>query len=424
MLHLAPAHVVLFQKAWQALSGFVTALLVTHFLSEGEQGYYYAIGSLLSGYVLLDLGLSGLLVQLSARKFSGLDLGDEGRLVPVGDRRSACIAMLAWSRRWYARASFLVLLLIPLGFFYFSFARTSHEEINWQWPWIFVVISAALSMSAYSTLSIIEGAGRVAEVYWVRFAYYALGAVLAWALIAGGNGLYALAMQPLAIAATTIVWFRLRYRGLLEEDDSCHGFSWREEVWPLQKRVALSWFAGYAFLNAPTLIVFYYRDAVSAGQLGLTAVIANILGSLCASCLTAAVPHITNLVSLGRDGDSKELFLNEFKKALFLMILSYGAAVLLVIGIGHLSIAQRLLPPLETTLLFAVFAIFHSVGMFSFHFRARGREVLAYPLVAATLLSLIVSCVIAPSLGVVGVIMVFFVTFVLICIPAMILGWR
>lgn len=424
MPRLAPAHIVLFQKAWQALSGFVTALLVTHFLSAGEQGYYYAIGSLLSGYVLLDLGLSGLLVQISARMFSGLDIDDGGGLGPVGEKRSAYLAMLAWSRRWYARASLLVLVLIPVGFLYFSFARTGQEEIHWQWPWIFVVIAVALSMSAYSALSIIEGVGRVAEVYWVRFGHYALGAVMAWALIAGGNGLYAPAMPPLAIAVTTIVWFRLRYRYLLEEDGSSHGFSWREEVWPLQKRVAMSWFAGYAFLNAPILIVFYYRDAVSAGQLGLTAVIANVLGSLCASWLTAVVPRITNLVSSGRDGDSKELFLNEFRKALFLMILSYGAAVLLVMAIGHLSIAQRLLPPLETALLFAVFAIFHSVGMLSFHFRARGREILAYPLAVATLLSLIVSCVIVPSLGVVGVIVVFFGVFVLICIPAMIVGWR
>lgn len=424
MLHLAPAHVVLFQKAWQALSGFVTALLVTQFLSAGEQGYYYAIGSLLSGYVLLDLGLSGLLVQLSARMFSGLDLGDGGRLGPIGEKRSACLAMLAWSRRWYARASLLVLLLIPVGFIYFSFARTSHEEINWQWPWIFTVIAVALSMSAYSALSIIEGAGRVAEVYWVRFAHYALGAVLAWALIVGGNGLYAPAMPALAIAVATTVWFRLRYRGLLEEGETSHGFSWRQEVWPLQKRVALSWFAGYAYLNAPILIVFYYRDAVSAGQLGLTAVVANVLGSLCASWLTAAVPRMTNLVSFGKDGDSKALFLREFRKALFLMILSYGAAVLLVMGIGHLSVAQRLLPPLETTLLFAVFTIFHSVGMLSLHFRARGREVLAYPLAVAILLSLIASCVIAPNLGVIGVIVVFFGLFVLICIPAMIIGWR
>jgi hypothetical protein len=424
MLHLAPAHVVLFQKAWQALSGFVTALLVTQFLSAGEQGYYYAIGSLLSCYVLLDLGLSGLLVQLSARMFSGLDLGDEGRLGPVGDRRSAFLAMLAWSRRWYARTSFLVLLLIPLGFIYFSFARTSHEEINWQWPWIFVVIAVALSMPAYSALSIVEGAGRVAEVYWVRFAHYSLGAVLAWTLIAGGNGLYAPAMPALAIAVTTTVWFRLRYRGLLEEGETSHGFLWRQEVWPLQKRVALSWFAGYAFLNAPILIVFYYRDAASAGQFGLTAVIANVLGSLCASWLTAAVPRMTNLVSFGQDGDSKALFRSEFKKAMFLMVLSYGAVVLLIMGIGHLSVAQRLLPPLETTLLFAVFTIFHSVGMLSLHFRARGREVLAYPLAVAILLSLIMSCVIAPNLGVVGVIVVFFGLFVLICIPAMIIGWR
>lgn len=424
MLHLAPAHVVLFQKSWQALSGFVTVLLVTHFLSADEQGYYYAIGSLLSGYVLLDLGLSGLLVQISARMFSGLEIGDGGRLGPVGEKRTAYLAMLAWSRRWYARASLLVLLLIPVGFLYFSFARTGEDQINWQSPWISVVIAVALSLSANSILSIIEGVDCVAEVYWVRFAHYAVGAVLAWVLIVGGNGLYAQAMPALSIAVTTAVWFRLRYRGLLEDGDTRHGFSWRQDVWPLQKRVALSWFAGYAFLNAPILIVFYYRDAVSAGQVGLTAVIANILGSLCASWFTAAVPRMTNLVAFGQDGDSKALFLSEFKKALFLMILSYCAAVLFVMGIGHLSVAQRLLPPLETTLLFAVFMIFHSVGMLSLHFRARGREVLAYPLAVATLLSLIVSCVIAPNLGVLGVIVVFFGLFVLICIPAMIIGWR
>lgn len=424
MFPLAPAHVVLFQKAWQALSGFVTVLLVSQFLSASEQGYYYAIGSLLSGYVLLDLGLSGLLVQLSARMFTGLYLGDGGRLVPIGEKRSACLAMLSWSRCWYAGASLLVLLLIPIGFIYFSFARTSHQEINWQWPWIFIVIAAALSMSAYSALSIIEGVGRVAEVYWVRFAHYFLGSVLAWSLIVCGNGLYAPAMPALAIAVTTTVWFRLRYRGLLEEGETSHGFSWRQEVWPLQKRVALSWFASYAYLNTPVLIVFYYRDAVPAGQLGLTAVVANVLGSLCASWLTAAAPRITNLVSIGKYRDSKALFLREFRKALFLMILSYGAAVLLVMAIGHLSVAQRFLPPLETALLFGLFTIFHSVGMLSVHFRACGREVLAYPFAFAVFLSLVMSCVVATNLGVIGVIMIFFGLFVLICIPAMIISWR
>lgn len=107
-----------------------------------------------------------------------------------------------------------------------------------------------------------------------------------------------------------------------------------------------------------------------------------------------------------------------------MMIISYGVIVLLVMGIGHLSVAQRLLPPLEITLLFAVFTIFHSVGMISLHFRARGREVLAFPLAFAILLSLIGSCVIVPIAGVIGVIGVFFGLFVLICIPAMLIGWR
>jgi hypothetical protein len=421
---LAPAHIVFLQKGWQAFSGFITALLAAHFLSPEEQGYYYVFGSLLSGYVLLDLGLSGLLVQISARMFLGLELRAGGQLAPPGVARSSFLTMVAWSRRWYAKTSLLTLLLIPIGFVYFSYAKTGVQGIGWQWPWVLIVIASVLSVSTYSTLSIIEGTGRVAEVYWVRLGHYALGALMAWALLVGGKGLYAPAMPPLAIALTTVLWFRLRYRGLLEDASQNHGFSWRDEVWPLQKRVALFWLASYIFLNAPTLVVFYFSDAVSAGQLGLTSVIANILGSLCASWLIAKVPHITNLVSLGRDADSKSLFSKGFVKALLLMTLGYVAAVLAVILAGHLSIAQRLLPPLETALLFAMFAIFHSIGMLSVHFRARGREVLAYPLLIATSLALTVSCLIAPGWGTIGVIMAYLFAYALICIPAMILGWK
>ena len=71
----APAHIVALQKSIQAATGLVTAILVTIFLSPEEQGYFFTMGSLLSSYTLLDLGLSSLLIQVSARYFAGLDWG-------------------------------------------------------------------------------------------------------------------------------------------------------------------------------------------------------------------------------------------------------------------------------------------------------------------------------------------------------------
>lgn len=425
MRPFSPGHVVFLQKGWQAFSGFVTAVLVMLFLSPEEQGYYYAIGSLLSGHVLLDLGLSGLLVQLAARSFAGLKIGAGGAVEPPGEARSALAGMIAWSLRWYAGAGAMALLLIPLGLLYFGYARSGPHPVAWQWPWIAAVVAVAAGMPAYPALSIVEGAGRVTEAYLVRLAHYALGAVLAWALIAAGFGLYAPAMAPLAVALVVYRWAGTRYRGLfVAARRDGDGFSWREQVWPLQKRVALTWLAAYLFLNSPTLTVFYFVDAVSAGRLGLSIIVANILSSLCASWLIARVPQMTRLVAEGRPLDSRRLFLKEFRKACLLMAVAYAAAVA-VVEIGEESpLGQRILPPLELAMLFAVFMVFHAAAMLALYFRARGQEVLAMPVMAATLGSLLLSCAMAKSLGVMGVLGAFVAIYGAVGVVAMRIVWR
>ena len=385
---------------------------MTYFLSAEEQGYYYAIGSLLSGYVLLDLGLSGLLVQISARMFLGLELQQGGHVVPDGITRSAFLGMVAWSKRWYAKASLAALLLIPIGFLYFAYAKPGSQEMNWQWPWIFVVISVAVSLPAYPVLSIVEGTGRVAEAYLVRLGHYGLGALLAWLSLAGGLGLYAPAMAPLSVAVVAYGWLYFRYRPLIAANGGKEsGFSWREQVWPLQRKVALAWLASYVFLYSPTLIVFYFLDSATAGQLGLSVVIANLLGSLCASWLTAKVPHITHLVVQGRAVDSRKLFLAEFRKAFLLMFAAYVTGVVAVAWMSEMSIAKRILPFFDLLLLFTVFLVFHSLGMFSMYFRAQGRDVLAIPTLVTTLISMIVAGVLAKHYGVPGVLGSFLVIY-------------
>jgi hypothetical protein len=401
---VTPAHIVALQKITQASTGFVTAVLVTFFLSPEEQGYYYAIGSILSGYVLLDLGLSGLLVQISARMFPGLDFRTGGHVVPDGTARSSFLGMVAWSRRWYVKAGLAALVLIPIGFLYFYFAKPGSTEMNWQWPWVFVVISVALSLPGYPVVAILEGTGRVTEVYLIRLGHYVLGALGAWALLAGGLGLYAPAMAPISVAVVANGWLYLRYRHLLAANGAAaSGFSWREQVWPLQRKVALSWLASYVFLYSPTLVVFYFLDPAMAGQLGLSIVVANLLGSLCASWMIAKIPLITQLVAKGLAVEARELFLREFKKAFVLMCLAYGGGVLVVAMAADLPMARRILSVSELSLLFGVFLIFHSAGMFTVYFRARGRDSLAIPTTVLTFISLAAACGVAKNWGMLGI---------------------
>jgi O-antigen/teichoic acid export membrane protein len=397
--------VVALQKIIQAASGFITAVLVTVFLSPEEQGYYYAIGSLLSGYVLLDLGLSGLLVQISARMFPGLSFRQGGQVVPDGFARTAFLGMVAWSRRWYCKAALMSLILIPIGFMYFSFAKTGSLDISWQWPWVLVVFSVALSLPSYPALSILEGAGRVTEVYLIRLGHYLLGALGAWVLLATGLGLYAPAMAPLSIVIVACGSLYMRYRYMyIEKRERESGFSWCKEVWPIQRKVALSSLANYLFLYSPILIVFYFQDSAKAGQIGLSIVVANLLGSICASWLIAKVPRITDCVAQGRAADSRKLFTVEFRKALLMMFTAYGAVLFVVSCFNEIAPTTRMLPIFELFLLFSVFMVFHGMGMFAVFFRAKGREVLASQSLVFSLLSLIVACGIAKNFGVLGVI--------------------
>lgn len=419
------AHIVLLQKVWQALAGLVTVALVTRFLSPAEQGYYYAIGSLVSSYLVLDLGLSGLLVQVSARMSSGLSLGAKGDLAPEGLELQRFLQMLSWSRRWYLRAGLLSLLLFPIGFVYFSAVDGGALSSAWQWPWLAVVLCAAASMTALPLQSLVEGAGRVAEIYLLRLGHYAVGALLAWGLLVAGLGLYAPATAPLAVALMTFLWARARYPWLLQlSAEGAEPFPWREQLWPLQKRVAVTWAANYAFLNAPTLVAFYFIDPAAAGRLGLSMVVANLLGSMCASWLIAKTPYITQLAAFGEPLQARAAFLREFLKALALMVGAYAVMVLVVWGAGAWEVIHRFLPPKELLVLAGAFFVFHGMGMLAVYFRALGQEKLALPMVAATSVGVLLAGLVAQSLGLLGICGAFLLAYLLVCVPMMVISWR
>ena len=57
-------------RGWSSLAGLVTILLIAHFLTGAEQGYYYTFGSLVALQMVFELGFSFVILHtLTFRKY-------------------------------------------------------------------------------------------------------------------------------------------------------------------------------------------------------------------------------------------------------------------------------------------------------------------------------------------------------------------
>ena len=81
-------------RSWTILSGALTILLIAHFLSAVEQGYYYTFSSLVALQTVFELGFSFVILQLAAHECSHLQIcpdgeisGNEEGAFPPGGRR-------------------------------------------------------------------------------------------------------------------------------------------------------------------------------------------------------------------------------------------------------------------------------------------------------------------------------------------------
>ena len=422
--HTSIGIIIFLQKFFQAISGLIILLMLTHFLSPLELGYYYTIGSLLSCYVILDFGLSNLLVHTSARLSHGLSINRMGVLLPRGEQSFLFEKMIANVRGWYGKVSFFLLLLIPAGFFYLSQPKNSHDEIVWIGPWLFSATVAAFSVFASPALAIIEGFGAIKEVYLVRISQLIFSVILYWVLLEGGFGLWVSAIPLFVFSLLTYGWLWIRYRPLFFKlYFAGTRFQAPAENWVLQGRVAASTLANYLFLNAPILIIFNWVGAKSAGQVGLSIVVANLVGSLCASWLIARTPDIIRLSMRGNKRIVRVLFIRYFLWASFFSLVCYGLLFLVKILLVNWVLLDTLLDPFEMALLFGSFMIINAATMLSVYYRAYKMELLAAPLLISVVISTLIACLVVNEHKVIGVLASFFITLFVICVPAFFYSW-
>lgn len=282
---------VLLQRVWQTVAGVLTVAAVTYALSPAEQGWYYTFQSVAAIYILFDLGLSTLIVQVTAREALGVGSGPEGEL--VGEQAQRLAGFLHAIQRWFGYSALACWLLLPAGALIFH-GRASSVGGAWIFAWGLLVLATSASQIALPWPFVLEGLGRIREAYLLRLAQGVVGSVLLWTALLCGLSIYSVAMPALASIAVAGAWLLRSRPGLASQvrHADAQMYPWKEQIAALHARTAVSWVAGYVLMHLYVPVLFRVGGAVAAGQLGLSLTVANMLSLLGQSWVTSRMPML------------------------------------------------------------------------------------------------------------------------------------
>ncbi|MFO0977169.1 MAG: hypothetical protein U0996_12275 [Planctomycetaceae bacterium] len=360
-------------RSWQLLTGPVTqVLIVVHFLTS-TLDYYYAFNSLLGTQIFIELGLSVIVIAISSHEWAKLSLV-EG--MPVGD--SDALARLASLHRrmtrWYSIAAGVFLVAMSAGgMLYFGATQEAATRAveSWTFPWMVMVLVNAVQLVLLPMTAMLEGCHQVATLNRVRFWQGVAGTLAVWVAVSSGAGLWSLVISSSIRLAGEIYLVLFHYRSFfatLNAIQSGPEIHWKEEVLPLQWRIAvqgiLLWFAS----GLPALLVFSKLPEGEAGRLGMTWTILSAAQAAALAWVETRRPQFGALIAERNFSRLDQMFFRQARMSCLLMALAGCFLITLVWIFGHRDewICQRFserLLPLTGTCLMAIGFITNQPGL-------------------------------------------------------------
>ena len=369
-------------RLWSSTAGLVTVALIARFLSPAEQGYYYTFGSLVALQIVFELGFSFVILQLASHERAELSISNDYEIsgAPIAHARLASV--IQKSVRWYSVAAILMATtLLPAGFYFFSTHQHGGQTVSWQLPWCSAALMAAVNFQMDPFLSFLEGCGYVPEVARLRLVQSAMGSLLAWAALISHHGLFAPSMMLLGMGSASAVWLirkRKLLLGLLRHDSGSHRILWRQEVWPFQWRIAVSWLSGYFLFWIFNPVLFAYRGPVDAGKMGMSLSLANAIQAIAISWVSTKSAPFGTLIARKEYRRLDQTFFQALRQS---SGVSLAGALLAWIGCiylnwRHLRFAQRLLDPFSLGILLLYMTATVIIFAEASYLRAHKKEVL------------------------------------------------
>ena len=369
-------------NGWNALSGIVTLLLLTHFLSLIQQGFYYTFAGFLSAIMLFELGLTYVILQFASHERAKLEWTPARTLAGDAQAKGRLAAMLHLSLGWYGIITlFIVATVLPAGLVFFGRHTPPDSPVIWRMPWVWITLVSAGTMALSPLLAVLEGCGLVTEVAGLRTVQNISSSLMLWLALLLHWGLYAAPISGTTMLLCSVGWVGSRYRPFLRDllsREAYHvkDFRWRTEVWPFQWRIALSSASGYFIFQLFTPVLFATRGAVAAGQMGLSLTITGVIATLALAWLSTKAPRFGTLIAQKEWIQLDNLFFPALRRSWIVAALGI-AGFWLVAWFAHREgypISHRVLAPLPLGLLALTIVVNHAVNAEAIYLRAHKQE--------------------------------------------------
>lgn len=347
-------------RFWNSIANVCSIFIITKFLSDEEQGYYYTFGSLIGLQVFFELGLAFVIMQSASHERAPLVWNDEGILEGASVPRARLASLLRVAMYWYGVISLLfVCCTIPAGLYFFANQKNINIDISWGIPWIWLVIATVCNLNMSPLLAFIEGCGQVSEVAFIRVIQGIGGMISFWVALACGLKLYAVPLMSMVSFFVGMYWIYFHKGHLIK--DILHAFipsiriNWWNDVWPFQWRIAVSWLSGYFIFQLFTPVLFAFHGPAAAGRMGMSITMTGAISTVALAWVTTKSPLFGKFAALRQIKELDILFFKSFRQVIwiscFFACLMIGLVI--VLNTAHSSYSDRLLQPLPFGLLAA-----------------------------------------------------------------------
>lgn len=329
----------------QGLGSVGSVLLIVHFLTAAEQGYYYALWSLVALQSVFELGFSFVILQVAAHEKAHLEIHADGTITGNDTSHFRLASLLQRAVRWYTSIALVMgAALLLAGSRFFSLHQDPGHPAIWVGPLRITVLACAITFSIGPVLSFLEGCGQVTQIARMRFFQSAIAVAMAWIALLTHHGLYAPAMvltgQGL-VASVLLFSRRSLLVPLLKIHVAGRGISWWREVWPFQWKIAVSWLCDYFIFQLFTPVLFAFRGPVEAGRMGLSMSVVTQLSAMMLAWMTTKAAPFGNMIAKKDTPQLDRLFFRTLRQSIVL----FAAAALLVLA--GVLLAPHIMPRLS-----------------------------------------------------------------------------
>ncbi len=395
---------------------------IAHYLTKVEQGYYYTFSSIMAIQIFFELGFNTVITQFAAHEMANLHWVNNEEIAgnPVSLSRLAHLLRLCF-RSFTLMALALLAVLITTGFVFFLYYHNKNG-VNWQGPWLVLSLTTAGFFLVDPLMSFLQGLNKVKDLARYRVYMSVCYIVSVILFLVAGFKLYAPALSSmLSLVCLLGCLFFSPYKSTILKLWKCAGewkISYRQEIFPFQWKIAVSWISGYFIYTIFNPVLFATEGAVVAGQMGMTLAGFAGVASLAGSWIYTKIPAFSALIAKRQFAELDERFNRTLFQSLSICLAGLITYFVLVhvMQAENFSLGKRFLPLLPFLLLVFIAFINQVNYSLSTYLRCHNKEPLLVQSAVIAALSCISTFIFGRMYGVMGI-TIGYLTVVTISLP-------